>query len=153
MSVVIFQNPTAPNVCVLYPTAEALEHLTLEDIARKDVPAGCEWEIVSGDALPEDHYFFNAWRLGTIGDNKVDIDLDAAREIHKATIRAARQPLLEALDVQFQRALETGGDTADIVAQKQALRDVTKDAELLAADSPEAIKAFWPAILGPSPLQ
>lgn len=153
MSVVIFQNPTADNVCVLYPTAEALEHLTLEQIAQKDVPAGSAWEIVDDAALPEDHYFFNAWRLGTIGDNKVDIDLDAAREIHRQTLRAARQPLLEALDVQFQRALETGGDTAAIVAQKQALRDVTKDAELLAAETPEEIKAFWPEILGPNQLQ
>lgn len=152
MSVVIFQNPTAPNVCVLYPTQEALQHMTLEEIAQKDVPRGATWEIIEDSALPTDHYFFNAWRLGTLGDNKVDIDLDAAREIHKDTIRAARQPLLEELDVQFQRALETGAKTDDIVAKKQALRDITKDPELLTADNPEAIKAFWPDILGEKPI-
>jgi hypothetical protein len=33
--------------------------------------------------------------------------------------------LLLAQDVAFQRALETGSDTAPIVAEKQRLRDVT----------------------------
>lgn len=151
MSVVIFQNPSGPNVCVLHPTPEALGQMSLEAIAQKDVPSGCDWEIVDEEALPNDHYFFNAWRLGTLGDNQVDIDIDAARDIHRATIRNARQPLLQALDVEFQRALETNADTTEIIAQKQALRDVTEHPDLVGATTPEAIKAFWPEILGPKP--
>jgi hypothetical protein len=33
-------------------------------------------------------------------------------------------PKLQDLDVQYQRALETGADTTDIVAQKHVLRDL-----------------------------
>ena len=47
-------------------------------------------------------------------------------DLTKDRLRAARKPLLEAQDVLFQRALETGADTTAIVAEKQRLRDVTK---------------------------
>jgi hypothetical protein len=55
----------------------------------------------------------------------ITINQDKAIEITKDAIRANRSPKLEALDVEFQRALETGIDTTDIVAQKQVLRDAT----------------------------
>ncbi len=35
--------------------------LTVEEIARKDVPAGRPYLIVSESDLPEDHIFFAAW--------------------------------------------------------------------------------------------
>jgi hypothetical protein len=53
------------------------------------------------------------------------INLDKAKEITKERLRAERAPLLQAQDVAFQRALEEGADTADIVAEKQRLRDIT----------------------------
>ena len=37
--------------------------------------------------------------------------------------------MLEAQDVAFQRALESGADTTAIVAEKQRLRDITKLAD------------------------
>ena len=40
------------------------------------------------------------------------------------------------------RAVETGGDTAAIAAQKQALRDVTGDARIDGAATPDALKAL-----------
>ena len=43
-----------------------------------------------------------------------------AKELHKKNIRDARTPKLAALDVDFQRALETSSDTSLIVANKQA---------------------------------
>jgi len=54
---------------------------------------------------------------------KIQVNINKAKEITKDKLRAERKPLLESLDVQFQRALETGADTSDIVAKKQALRD------------------------------
>ena len=54
---------------------------------------------------------------------KIQVNINKAKEITKDKLRAERKPLLESLDVQFQRALETGADTTDIVAKKQALRD------------------------------
>jgi hypothetical protein len=53
------------------------------------------------------------------------IDLEKAKAITKDRLRAERAPLLAALDVAFQRALESGSDTAAIVAEKQRLRDIT----------------------------
>lgn len=41
-------------------------------------------------------------------------------------LRIEREPLLAELDTSFMRALESGEDTADIVAKKQALRDITE---------------------------
>ena len=53
------------------------------------------------------------------------IDIDKAKAITKDRLRAERTPLLAAQDVAFQRALESGSDTAAVVAEKQRLRDVT----------------------------
>jgi hypothetical protein len=53
------------------------------------------------------------------------INLDKAKEITKERLRVERAPLLQAQDVAFQRALEAGTDTANIVAEKQRLRDIT----------------------------
>ena len=79
------------------------------------------------------------------------IDMAKAREIHKEKIRVARKPLLEALDVEFQKALETGASTTDIVAKKQALRDAPADSGITSASDADALKAQWKTdILGTS---
>ena len=80
------------------------------------------------------------------------IDMAKAREIHKTKIREARSPKLAELDVEFQRALETGACTTDIVAKKQALRDAPADSDIAAASDADALKAQWKTdILGASP--
>lgn len=53
------------------------------------------------------------------------VDINKAKDITKDRLRAERKPLLEAQDVAFQRALESGADTTAIVAEKQRLRDIT----------------------------
>ena len=55
----------------------------------------------------------------------ITVNLDKAKQITKDKIRKTRKPLLEAQDVVFQRALESGEDTTAIVAEKQRLRDLT----------------------------
>ena len=80
------------------------------------------------------------------------IDMAKAREIHKNKIRVARKSLLEALDIEFQKALETGASTTDIVAKKQALRDAPADSGITSATDTDALKAQWKTdILGTSP--
>ena len=80
------------------------------------------------------------------------IDMAKAREIHKEKIREARLPKLQELDVEFQKALETGASTTDIVAKKQALRDAPADSGIAAASDADALKAQWKTdILGTSP--
>ena len=80
------------------------------------------------------------------------IDMAKAREIHKNKIRNARTPKLADLDIEFQKALETGASTTDIVAKKQALRDAPADSGIAAASDADALKAQWKTdILGSSP--
>ena len=55
----------------------------------------------------------------------ITINIDKAKAITKDRLRAERTPLLQEQDVAFQRALESGADTASIVAEKQRLRDIT----------------------------
>lgn len=61
----------------------------------------------------------------------ITVNIDKAKEITKARLRTEREPLLVAQDVAFQRALESGADTAGIVAEKQRLRDIIKNVDTL----------------------
>lgn len=76
----------------------------------------------------------------------IRINIDKAKAIKLDQFRAERAPKLAALDVAFVRALEQG-DTAEqsrIVAEKQALRDVTK---VTLPDDVAVLKDFKPDIL------
>lgn len=78
----------------------------------------------------------------------ITINLDKAKEIQKNRWRTARKPILEKLDTQFMRAVETG-DTAkqqQIATQKQSLRDVTTT-DLSSVTNTEELKNVWPDIL------
>lgn len=81
----------------------------------------------------------------------ISIDFDKAKAITKDRLRAERAPLMQAQDVAFQRALENGGDTAAVVAEKQRLRDITSRADAASSlDELRAIKADTPA---PAPVE
>ena len=80
------------------------------------------------------------------------IDMAKAREIHKTNIRLASEEKFKELDIEFQKALETGASTTDIVAKKQALRDAPADSSIASASDADALKAQWKTdILGSSP--
>jgi hypothetical protein len=70
----------------------------------------------------------------------ITINLNKAKVITKERLRTERAPLLQAQDVAFQRAMESGGDTSAIVAEKQRLRDITQLADQ--AQSLDALKAI-----------
>ena len=59
----------------------------------------------------------------------ITVNIDKAKVITKDRLRAERKSLLEAQDVLFQRALESGDDTTAIVAEKQRLRDITNQVD------------------------
>ncbi len=82
----------------------------------------------------------------------IKTDMAKAREIHKNNIREARKPLLESLDIEFQKALETSADTSAIVTKKQALRDAPAASSISTASNTTELKAQWDtSILGASP--
>lgn len=74
------------------------------------------------------------------------INMQKAKEIKKDLVRAERKPLLDALDVEMLRAIESNNlsKQAEIAAKKQALRDATADPTILNASTPEELKAAIP---------
>ena len=68
------------------------------------------------------------------------VDLEKAKPIAKDILRTERAPVLSSLDVAFQRALESGANTATIVAKKQELRDITNHSSIVDAETAEDLK-------------
>ena len=124
--------PTDDGVAIIIPAAEC--GLTIEEVAKKDVPAGVAYKIVNDDEVPSDRTFRNALKYD------LTVDMPKAQGITKERLRAERAPLLTALDVQYQRATEDGRDTTIIISEKQRLRDVTKLAD--AATTLDELKAL-----------
>jgi hypothetical protein len=89
--------------------------------------------------VPADRTFRGAWQFN--GD-AVEIDMTAALAIHKDNLRAERAPRLADLDVAYMKALEVGTGAAEIAAQKETLRNITDDARIAAATTPEELKAL-----------
>ena len=82
----------------------------------------------------------------------IQINMAKAKELHKGNIREARTPLLATLDIEFQKALETGADTSVIVTKKQALRDAPAASGISTAVNTGDLVSQWDAsILGSSP--
>ena len=116
--VIIFQNDNG-GVATCIPTGE----ISIEAVLEKDVPKGRGGRIVENTELPfNDQDFYDAWEMD---EESVWVSLPKAKEITKNRLRQERAPLLAALDVQFQRALEEGKPTTAIVAEKTRLRDIT----------------------------
>jgi len=114
--VIIFSNSNG-GVSVCIPTGE----LDIHAVKAKDTPSTSI--IVQDSELPQaDNDFFNAWELA---NGVVTVNLDKAKELTKARLRAEREPLLAAQDVLYMRAMEAGQDTSAIVAEKNRLRDIT----------------------------
>lgn len=114
--VIIFTNSNG-GVSTCIPTGE----ISIEAVLAKDCPVGAI--IVEQSSLPNQHNdFYDAWELV---DGVVTVSLAKATEITKKRLRAEREPLLQAQDIAFQRALESGADTLAIVAEKVRLRDIT----------------------------
>ena len=82
----------------------------------------------------------------------IKVDMAKAKEVHKNKIREARAPKFAELDAEFNKALETGASTTDIVAKKQALRDAPAAAEIENAADTDALKAQWDtSLIGEKP--
>lgn len=51
------------HLMVIIPTTEALETMTIKQIAKKDVPTGLKFKIVDVSEIPSDRTFRNAWEI------------------------------------------------------------------------------------------
>jgi hypothetical protein len=60
MKRIIYKNPDN-SVNIIVPSSEALQSMTIEKIAVKDVPANTPYKIVDVSKIPSDRTFRNAW--------------------------------------------------------------------------------------------
>lgn len=111
---------------------------TSEEFAMYAIPEGVTYKLHIGDDLATiDKEYLDAYVLA---DDTFTLDIPKAREVKKRYLRMERKPLLEALDVDFMLALETGDEAKRLatVQKKQALRDITSLVD--AAETLEEIK-------------
>ena len=108
--------------------------------------------IAADDAtVPSDRHFRDAWSLS---GSTITEDVMASKVLFKDKIREVRTSLLEALDVDYMKALEAGNSSAQTTAKnkKQALRDAPAAAAIEVASDITELKAAWnTSILGSSP--
>lgn len=97
-------------------------------------------KLIDSAKAPKDRTFRNAWSLDA--KDNIIIDMDLARKIQLTAIRNERKPLLEKLDVDYQRADEEGNIELkkEIAEKKKILRNVTDDSRILAANTPEKLE-------------
>ena len=100
---------------------------------------------------PSDRHFRGAWKLS---GSTISEDMTKAKEIFKDKIRTVRQPLLDAEDVVYMKALEASDSSAQTasVAKKKKLRDAPAASAIGSADTIAKLKAAWDtSTLGTSP--
>jgi len=78
MKAIIYTNDDG-GVSIIHPTGE----LPIEQVARKDVPAGVPYQIVDASDIPTDREFRDAWEANIIPDG-VGIGADAWFEEQEA---------------------------------------------------------------------
>ena len=107
-SVIVYQNPDGPNVCVTYPVGKTVEELIA------DYPTG---RIVLESTLPTE--YFDAWRI--VGDDIV-VDLQAAKNmVHEQLNYNAVQKAKERSD-SASIGLSVAMSSEDFLASIQAIR-------------------------------
>ena len=57
---IIYKNESG-GVSIITPTEEALSFMTIDEIAKKDVPTGLPYKIVDDSEIPTDRTFRDAW--------------------------------------------------------------------------------------------
>ena len=86
----------------------------------------------------------------------IGVNIPKAKELQKERFRQVRKPLLDALDIEYQRADEAGDASkkTEVATKKQALRDVTNNTALNDATTEAEVRAVWDAdVLGTRPTE
>lgn len=139
MRVIVYTDDVG--LIVVRPTSKEMEEL-----AWKKLPKGAvnpRW--IDDSELPPNRDFRNAW----VDSQGVKVDMPKARAIHRNRLRELRAPKFKELDLEYMRADENGNESkkSSIALKKQALRDVTADPAIEAAQTPEALSAVLPDAL------
>ena len=122
--------------------------MTTSYIADKN---GKSIDASSVSSMPSNRHFRNAW---TLSGDVISEDLATAKTMFKDKIREVRKPLLEAQDVAYMKALESGSSSAQTTAknEKTKLRDAPAASAITNAKTIAELKSAWDTdLLGASP--
>jgi hypothetical protein len=140
MAKIIIHN-NGSSIRIINPILE--DDSKIQEFISSRIPSGIECVVIDNSQFPVDFDFAMALEV----NGGLKFNSDKAKAIWKNKWREARKPKLEALDVEFMKAIELGqfDKQADIGAKKQALRDVTNTE--IPGNTSEEIKSVWPSIL------
>lgn len=133
---------------MVYATPEYLKDGgTLEKLAKTDVPKETEYKIVSVSKIKEaDTYFRDAWSWN-FKDNKIDIDMEKAQDIHMKRLMHKR--ILKWREMGVPHNINPGLDESFSENDKKALKALRKleDEDLGKFKDPESLKAYQPTYI------
>jgi hypothetical protein len=112
---------------------------------------GNQIDSAEATSIPSNRDFRGAWSLS---GKVISEDMTKAKELFKDKIREVRQPLLEAEDVVYMKALEAGDSSAQTASaeKKKSLRDAPAASAIDSATTIAKLKAAWDkTLLGDSP--
>jgi len=136
MKRIIYTNQEG-GVSVIIPSAEALQSMTVEQIALKDVPNGLSYQIVEEEEIPTDRTFRGAWVL----DNGIKEDNAKATDIAKNKIRTWREDEFKKNDIILQNAIVDDNQEIRVkaVERRNYLRDKPAECDNKSVDELKVI--------------
>ena len=93
--------------------------------------------------IPAERTFREGWEANS-DTGIISVNMDKAKDIWRDKIRQARVKPLADLDTAYMKALETGADTTQIIADKQALRNSPALYSIDAASTVDELIAIQP---------
>jgi hypothetical protein len=80
----------------------------------------------------------------------ITVNMDKAKQVHLNRMRSVREAAFKHVDADRAIAADKGDQAALVSVKARAieLRDITKHPDLLAAKTPDELKAVWPVCLG-----
>jgi hypothetical protein len=121
-------------------------------VALKTFPSQFDVVATEQENIPADRFFRDAWRRDPGGD-KLYVDIDAARIIFSRRLIGAKGAAAKRLTDELDVLLLTGRTDQALEAQHEALIGLNLralGAKVMAAASPEELKALWPTELVPA---
>ena len=131
---IVFENGKG-GIGVIIPAPDC--GLTVDQIAKKDMPKGVPFKIVDAADIPADRTFRDAWTIGAKG---VETDLVKAKAIAHDMRRAARSEKMAPLDLMVTIPTEAAGAEAKRENIRKEFAKIQIDID--AADNEETLASI-----------
>ena len=129
-------------LCVVNPSIEALEQMTIEELAQKTVPENKPFRIVEDDFFPVDDDYRDAWTIAEDLTGDIFIDQAKVEEIKQSKLK----PLTRR---QFRMVLVLNGyDLDEIKARISAIEDIqTRQLTLIEWEDANTFERTSPSLM------